>query len=414
MVWVTSNIHWGGENWKGILESDAKGYYAYLPAIFIYQDLNFGFMDEIEQKYPNPNLYVDYRATFPEGRVNKYYLGSALMQSPFFLLAHGASKVMGKDMDGYSKYYALAVSISTLFFLGFGLFFIRKTLLYLQFNEKLISFILLCGLFGTNLFVYSSSDQGYSHIYSFGLVSLWLFQAVKFFDQANRSRFLRIVGLSGLLILIRPINFLLVFSLPFIAGSYSRLAVLFSKEFLNPGFILKSLLILLFFPFLQLLFYYQATGSFWLYSYQQEGFIWSDPHFLEILFSYKKGLFLYTPLYLLCFSGLITFWKRNSFRFWSWLGFFSLITYVFSSWWMWFYGGSFSGRIYVEYLPLFLLLFAYFFRSSVSSRIKKVTVGLAFALIVLCQIQSYQYRYYIIHYSEMNQEKYWDNFLKLP
>ena len=32
-------------------------------------------------------------------------------------------------------------------------------------------------------------------------------------------------------------------------------------------------------------------------------------------------------------------------------------------------------------------------------------------LVVVCQIQTYQYRYYEIHWSEMTQEKYWDVFL---
>ena len=38
-------------------------------------------------------------------------------------------------------------------------------------------------------------------------------------------------------------------------------------------------------------------------------------------------------------------------------------------------------------------------------------LGLIVLLIVVCQIQSYQYRYYEIHYSEMTQVKYWDVFL---
>ena len=32
------------------MESDAKGYYAYLPAVFVYEDLHFGFFDEIEKR----------------------------------------------------------------------------------------------------------------------------------------------------------------------------------------------------------------------------------------------------------------------------------------------------------------------------------------------------------------------------
>ena len=43
MVLVSSNLNWRKDNWKSIIEVDGKGYYAYLPAIFIYNDLNFGF-----------------------------------------------------------------------------------------------------------------------------------------------------------------------------------------------------------------------------------------------------------------------------------------------------------------------------------------------------------------------------------
>ena len=62
MTLVSNNFNWTKESWKHILEADAKGYYAYLPATFIYHDLNFGFFDEIEkEKYYNPNTYYYYR-----------------------------------------------------------------------------------------------------------------------------------------------------------------------------------------------------------------------------------------------------------------------------------------------------------------------------------------------------------------
>jgi len=34
LLFVTTNINWGKDDWKGALESDAKGYYAYLHAVF--------------------------------------------------------------------------------------------------------------------------------------------------------------------------------------------------------------------------------------------------------------------------------------------------------------------------------------------------------------------------------------------
>ena len=45
---ITTNINWGGDRSKNIIRSDAKCYYLYLPGIFIYNDLNFGFVRQIE------------------------------------------------------------------------------------------------------------------------------------------------------------------------------------------------------------------------------------------------------------------------------------------------------------------------------------------------------------------------------
>ena len=105
---VTTNINWGKNDWKGALESDAKGYYAYLPAVFIYQDLNFSFLEEVEKKYDQKHLYYEYRSNAHGVLINKYYAGVAVMQLPFFVGAHGLTLISGGDTDGYSKYYMLA------------------------------------------------------------------------------------------------------------------------------------------------------------------------------------------------------------------------------------------------------------------------------------------------------------------
>jgi hypothetical protein len=79
MIAVSSNLNWGKDFWKDIIEADAKGNYAYLPAVFIYHDLNFGFFDKIEkEKYYNKNLLYDYRAWGNGKTIDKYFCGTAL------------------------------------------------------------------------------------------------------------------------------------------------------------------------------------------------------------------------------------------------------------------------------------------------------------------------------------------------
>lgn len=410
MLWVTSNLHWGGEKWKGILESDAKGYYAYLPAIFIYNDLNFSFLEKVQEKYPAPHINYDYRANAEGVLINKYYAGTALSQLPFFLAADAITVFTKGERDGYSQWYLMSVNWAALFYLFLGLFYLRKTLLLWNVPDTAIALLLPATLFGTNLFVYSVVEPGMSHVFSFGWVAVFVYLILKFNQNPSNKKLIASSLILGIIALIRPINSLILFALPFLIGNYKDLIKLLT-------FALKRILWTII-PFLvvisaQLIIYKVSTGKLWIYSYNEEGFDFSSPHFFDILFSYKKGLFLYTPLYLLCFVGLIPLWKTNRFRFWSWLALFTIITYTFSSWWMWFYGGSFSGRTYVEYLPFFILLLGIFYRDVKSKKAKIALSTTVILLSLLCQIQSYQYRYYIIHYSEMTKEKYWDVFLKL-
>jgi hypothetical protein len=413
LFWVSSNINWGKDNWKSMLESDAKGYYAYLPAIFIYQDLNFSFLEEIEEKYEMPHLYYDYRSGYKGKVINKYYAGTALLQLPFFMLGHGITAISGGEMDGYGKWYLIMVNVAAIFYHLLGLYCVRRLLLLWSVPDKLIALLLFACSFGTNLFVYTVVEPGMSHVYSFALLAFFSWKTTVYFHQKDRNALFWSALALGVIILLRPINGLVVFALPLLAGEWKFFKEGVYSLLKKPITISFILLLPLVVFFLQALIYYLSTGYWWVYSYGEETFYFSEPHFLAILFSYRKGLFLYTPFYFLPFLLSYFLFKRSVYLFVSWCSFFCLITYVFSSWWMWYYGGSFSSRVYVEYLPLFVLVLGLSWQAIRSVLLRNTLVTLLLGIILLCQFQSYQYRYYVIHYSEMNKEKYWDVFLKL-
>jgi hypothetical protein len=54
---------------------------------------------------------------------------------------------------------------------------------------------------------------------------------------------------------------------------------------------------------LQSIIYYLQSGYFFVYSYGREGFNFLDSHMIDILYSYKKGLFVYTPVTLIAMYG---------------------------------------------------------------------------------------------------------------
>jgi hypothetical protein len=176
---------------------------------------------------------------------------------------------------------------------------------------------------------------------------------------------------------------------------------------------IRGIILMLLIMSIQVIIYKISTGNFWADSYPGEDFHFTDPHFIDILFSYKKGLFLYTPFYLLCLTGLCFIYKRSKFETVSFAVFFILLTYMLSSWWNWWYGGSFSSRAYVEYLTLFAVLFAIMCQNAGKKLFRFVLLPLLLILTFLCQFQTYQYRYYLIHWEDMSKESYWNVFMKL-
>ena len=414
MTAISSNLNWGKDFWVGIIEADGKGYYAYLPAIFIYDDLNFGFFDEIEKdKYYHENLFYDYRSWAHEKVINKYYCGTALAELPFFIIADLGARVFDFEADGYSKIYPVLISIAALFYLLIGLIFMNLTLKFYNVNELQRSLVLITSVFGTNLFYYTVGEPGMSHIYSFAFVSMFLYYSKCYFLYHEKRHILILAIVLGIIVLIRPINVLIILILPTTAGSFSSLkkGVIFAfKRYL---WLLYGFIAFFGIVSIQLIIYKISTGYFFVDSYGAEGFIFLSPHIFDILLSYKKGLFLYTPIFLVSLTGGYFLWKKSRFEFYSMFGFLFLITYVFSSWWMWFYGGSFSSRVYVEYIPVFMILLSLSIKGINIKFAKSVFVSMVILLIVVCQIQTFQYRYGFIHWSEMNKEKYWEVFMRI-
>lgn len=392
---------------------DATGYYAYLPATFIYQDPHFQFLDTVcRKKYDHPFDDYEYRVNSHGKSTNKYFIGTAVLQTPFFLIAHGLTYLSGDDSDGYSKIYMILLQIGTIFYMLLGLFFLNKILMQYQINSWVRMFTLLIISFGTNVFHYVTEEPGMSHVYSFSIVTMFIFYSKSYFSTFRRSDLIRIGFIFGLILIIRPVNGLVILSLPFLAESWGQFKIGWLKTIKNYRFLILAFCAIFLMVFLQSLFYYWGTGSFWVYAYGNEKIDLSNPHVFDILFSYKKGLFLYTPIYLMSLFGLWTLWKNEKFQSIAIGLFLFIVIYVLSSWWQWYYGGSFSSRVFIEYLPFFAILLALFTQSIWGFMWRKrLWLSFVFLLVIVCQLQTYQYRRGQIHWSEMTKEKYWDVFL---
>lgn len=404
------------EDWQGIQGSDGTGYYAYLPATYIYKDFSFHFIDSLSSKYPNlaEAGNCGFCNLFDGKGVNKYFAGESVLLTPFFLAAHLASGSKEHPADGYSYFYMLAIMLGSIFYLGLGLYCSRSLLKRFKIPDGIIAITLLAVFSGTNLFYYAIWSPAMSHIYSFGLIACFFLCLHKQLENFTRRRLVFLAALLALIILVRPVNGLVVFALPFFAGNPGTLRSFFSQLVNHwPSFFL-SLGLFLLILFIQPLYYYLQSGHWLVYAYGKEGFDFAHPNFFNCLFSYSNGFFVYAPLLLIATTGVFVFLRENLFRFAGFFFFFCMLVWVISSWWAWTYGGAFGMRPLVEYISLFALLLGLLLKSISSRKIVLVLFSILVLLPLagLCQLQTWQFNKRILAADNMTKEDYWMVFLE--
>ena len=204
---------------------DARGYYAWLPAMFIYNDLNFKFYDSVEFKstFCGDNKDVpmlDYRKTFEGKTMDKYYPGASFMMLPFFLIAHFTTIYFIHELpDGYSFYYFKLVPLAAFFYYFMGMLFFLKLLGKLRLNNVQKTLTILLLTFGSNIIYYTIDAPLYYHIYSFALIAVFLYFAFSIKEMPTVKNISLISFITGLMFITRPVNLSILLMLPFILGS---------------------------------------------------------------------------------------------------------------------------------------------------------------------------------------------------
>lgn len=395
------------------INADGIGYYDYLPSIVIRNDFNRKDLSLVQDSLryrhvKQVGVYVQYE----DKMVDKYPIGTALLQSPFFLYTHYFVSVNPKETAGYQHPFQRSVFHASLFYLFLSLVFFRRFLQEYAIKKWVILASQFFLVFATSVIHYTSTEAAFSHIYSLFALTAFLFFAKRFFNQQNLRDFIWACICLGLILLVRQVNLIIIFALPFIAGSWSNFKSGITLLFKNYKTLVVGFTCFVGLAFLQCLAWYFQTGHWIVYSYQGERFYFDDPHFIDILFSYKKGLFIYTPIVLISILLSIYWLVKKMFYLWlSYTLFFVLLTYVLSSWWSWYYGCSYGLRAYIDYYALLFLPFAIAINHL---RLVYAAIILFFAsfTIPLTIIQTYQYKRFILHWIDMNEKTYWEVFLK--
>lgn len=412
-LFYMAQVRWEGTGWRYCIHSDGKGYYAYLPAIFIYGDTDYKFVDYYESKYYDPGNYVSFAANVDGKIVNKYWIGTAAMIYPFFWVADFLAPILDYPDDGYSFPYQAAVSMAALCWLLFGVVMLYRLLKeFFQFEKFSVVVSILAFVFGTNLFYYVTAEPSMSHVYSFAALSGFLFYLSVYERNQSLRKLWTSAFFAGLLMLIRPTNVILLFSFLVLFPDLKSLKSFFRQLFSSLFFPLSVILVILAVLFLQLYYFHRVAGKWWVDSYVNENFNFLNPELFNFLFSYRKGLFVYTPLALVSMAGISVMIKKSLYRGISGLTIILVYYFVLSSWWMWFYGGSFGMRAAIDSFPVLILFLAYFLDGLNQSKLKWLLYFLIFLCLVLNIIQTYQYTHWILPWDNMTEEKYWKIFLR--
>ncbi len=398
---------------RGVIKWDVISYYSYLPAAFIYHDLFLDFAEDPD--FINDEKFW-YQETETGNKVIITSMGMAYLYSPFFFLAHLLAPAFDNPRDGFHPIYQFFLVFSTLFYLAIGFFCLWK-LLSRYFPSWVITLTIIVVGVGTNLYYYGTREAAFSHAFSFSLINALLLVLSGWYDRPEWKRSLLLGFLYGLVVLVRPSNVLLLIPILFwevgSSGDLRQRLRLFRNSV--PLFLLMIAAFLL--PWIpQFIYWHAVSGKFIYNSYSGVGsaFYFGNPHILDFLISYRKGWFLYTPVMLVAVLGFIPLYRMRRGIFYPLLIYLVVTVYVLSSWWSWWYGGSFGMRSMIDFygvlaIPLAALIFAA--KDQFLSRRIMLASALTF-LVFLNIFQTYQYTKGLIHYVAMTRKSYWTIFLR--
>lgn len=363
---------------EATLNYDVSGYYMYLPAMFIYNDIKHcSFKDSILAKYhPTPDFQQAFIHKKSGNYVMKYAIGQAITMFPFFVIAHTYCKLNPKyPADGFSFPYQFSVGVGMLLYAFLGLLVLRKVLLY-YYKDSSVAILLLCYVLGSNYLNYSAIEQAMTHNTLFLIYCLLIYCSIQFYNKLSFFYAFLIGCLVGWATLIRPtdiISFLIpllwhVNSHKDIKGRYRLIIAHFPKFLIAVGTAFAVFSI-------QMIYWKYAANEWFVYSYEDQGFSWLHPHILDYCLSYQCGWLRYCPMMILPLIGIILYLKEGESKY-AILSFILLNFYIVTAWDVWNYGGV-AGRAMVQSYPILAFPFCLLIERMMQKKWSAIVLSIA-------------------------------------
>lgn len=393
-----------------VTTSDAFGYYMYLPAAIIYNDVKkHHWVAEIEKKYHVVGANQPYQIQQAENGnyICKYLGGVALIQLPFILLAHQVALHSDYPADGFSPPYQWILAFSLAFYAILAIVLLRQVLLRF-FSDYITAITLLLIVFATNLIQYISADGAQSHGFIFPLYPIVLYATMRWHEKPSWAWAALAGWIIGLATIARPTEAIMIL-IPILWATQNK------EEAAKKWTLVKANLthayiagFLGFLGVLPQLVYWKYTADTWVYDV---GSKWTflNP-FFRVLVGFEKGWFIYTPVTILFIAGMFHLKKYPFRKPLLWFGLLNI--YIVISWFDWRYGGSYSTRALSQATGVYALGLAAFLAYVFQTKWKLLVIAILCYLAALNLFQVYQYNLGVIHFNDMNARYYasvyWD------
>ena len=380
-----------------IVDGDAIQYYAYLRSTVFDRDLDF------ENDYTvlygsSADASGWLRERTPAGRPrNMMSVGPAILWSPIYLLvvamaALGAALGLPIVVDGYATPFPLAAGVAGVFYATFGAYLCYRTCA-LRFSPRASFWAAILAWLASPALYYSLVSPTYSHAASIFTSALFVFVWLQSAGVRSTRRFVLLGAVAGLAMLVRWQSVILL-ALPAI-----ELLLHDRRTLIRAGLLMGVTAGIVFIP--QLLAWKAIYGQYFVVP-QGSGFMrWTAPEVLSVLFSTRRGLFLWTPALALAAIGLVLLVRRDRVLGIGAIVVVALSVYINAAARDWWAGEAFGARRFISETVFFALGFA----AIGSALATRMTLGWlragALALVVYNGLFLFQYQMFMRGYRDL-------------
>jgi len=274
---------------KHAIYGDGNGYYVTSQSLLY--DHTFK-SDTILNHLKNfPGRDYTFSRIFWDENKNPYSVGTSLFWIPSLALASIFSR------NPLDLFHEISAGVTGIIFMLAGLYFLERYLRDL-YSPQTVSSVILALFFGSNFFYYTSLEPALSHQPAFFLISFLLYWTHSWRD--SKTNYFLLGLLFGLVQITRIADTLLLIPIFFsLKLNFQKLGLI------GLGFLLGIM------PQISAQYFYYGTVARNFYVTESSN-QWSFKliHLLEYLFSYQKGLFIWSPIYLLGIYGLLKLHKK--------------------------------------------------------------------------------------------------------